>query len=371
MAPETNQDIARYKANLRSEVDGAALYRGLAAATQDPQRSAVLIELALSEERHAQRWRRKLEEAGANVPPSQPSLRVRVLCWFARHVGVRAILPIASRNEQAGVASYAQQQDARDLAYEERTHARIFAEMSRSASGADIVRRETWHRGAAGGSLRAAIFGVNDGLCSNLSLVMGVAGANPGGSFVLLAGVAGLLAGAFSMAAGEYVSMRAQRELFERQLAMEKEELETSPEEERHELALIYRAKGLPKEDAERLAKLLLSDKSAGLDTLAREELGLDPEELGSPWGAAGSSFIAFAVGAVVPVLPFFFTAGTTAVVETAASSAIALLIVGAALSLFTGRNPIISGLRMLLIGWAAAGVTHLIGRLIGVSVAG
>lgn len=165
--------------------------------------------------------------------------------------------------------------------------------------------------------------------------------------------------------------MRAQRELFERQLAMEKEELETSPEEERHELALIYRAKGLPKADAERLATLLLSDKKAGLDTLAREELGLDPEELGSPWGAAGSSFIAFAIGAIVPVLPFFFAAGATAVAATVVLSTVALLLVGAALSLFTGRHPLFSGLRMLLIGWAAAAVTYVIGRLIGVSVAG
>ena len=171
------------------------------------------------------------------------------------------------------------------------------------------------------------------------------------------------------MAAGEYISMQAQRELFERQLAVEKEELETSPEEERQELALIYRAKGLPKEDAERMSALLLVDKKAGLDTLAREELGLDPEDLGSPWRAALSSFIAFAVGAIVPVLAFFFATGTMAIAASAVFSTIALLLVGGSLSLFTGRNPLLSGGRMLVVGWLAAVVTYLVGRLIGVSI--
>lgn len=371
MSEVAGADIARYIANLRAEIDGAALYRGLARATRDQARREILLELAASEDRHAARWRQRLTDGGVQVPDVTPSFRVRLLCWLATRLGPNAILPIANLNENHAAEGYAGQRDARDIAREERTHAKVFAQMSRPTSGLDIAKGESWHRGAGGGSLRAAIFGVNDGLCSNLSLVMGVAGATAGGSFVLLAGIAGLLAGAFSMAAGEYVSMQAQRELFERQLAIEKEELETSPEEERHELALIYRAKGLPKADAERMASLLLIDKKAGLDTLAREELGLDPQELGSPWGAAVSSFVAFAFGAIVPVLPFFFFEGQSAVSLSAGFGSIALLAIGAALSLFTGRGPLFSALRMLLIGWGAAGLTYLIGRVVGVSVAG
>ncbi len=233
-----------------------------------------------------------------------------------------------------------------------------------------IIGRERWHRSDAGGSLRAAIFGINDGLVSNLSLVMGVAGASQENtSFVLLAGVAGLLAGAFSMGAGEYVSVSSQRELFERQLALEREELELAPEEEEQELALIYRAKGIPKAEAERLARALMRDKGAALDTLAREELGLNPEELGSPWSVAISSFLSFASGALIPVLPYIVLSGWLAFVLSALLSALALFGVGAAVSLFTGRGVLFSGLRMLLIGTGAATVTYGVGHLLGVAV--
>ncbi len=211
---------------------------------------------------------------------------------------------------------------------------------------------------------------MSDGLVSNTSLVMGFAGAQTEGKFVLLAGVAGLLAGAFSMAAGEYVSMRAQRELFERQIELERGELEASPEEEERELALIYQAKGLPKEQAEAMAARLMENPQVALDTLVREELGLDPSQLGSPWGAAIGSFLAFAVGAVVPVIPFFIgaSAGTPFVVASGALSALALFAVGASLSLFTGRSALLSGGRQLALGAVAAALTFGIGRLVGVS---
>ena len=237
----------------------------------------------------------------------------------------------------------------------------------------EIAQHETWHRsaGAGSGTLRAAVFGVNDGLVSNLSLVMGVAGADPGNQFVLLAGVAGLLAGSFSMAAGEYVSMQSQRELFERQIALEREELEEDPAEEEHELSLIYQTKGVPRAEAERLAHVLMQDKQVALDTLAREELGLDPAELGSPWGAATSSFLAFGAGAILPVLPYLFLGGFAAFVASAVLSAVALFAVGGGVSLLTGRGVLFSGARMVLIGAAASGVTYMVGRLIGVSIAG
>jgi VIT1/CCC1 family predicted Fe2+/Mn2+ transporter len=230
----------------------------------------------------------------------------------------------------------------------------------------EIAEHERWHRGGGGGTLRATIFGVSDGLVSNLSLVMGFAGAQAESKFVVLAGIAGLLAGAGSMAAGEYVSMRAQRELFERQIKLEETELLLSPDEERAELALIYRAKGVPAAEAQQLADRILENKETALDTLVREELGLDPSELGSPWGAASGSFVAFALGAVVPVVPYFFGASWLHLGISAALSGVALFLIGAGVSLFTGRNTVYSGLRQLLIGAAAAAVTYGIGTAIG-----
>jgi len=236
------------------------------------------------------------------------------------------------------------------------------------------VSRVLPHPGAVGGeqqpagksgALRAAIFGVNDGLVSNLSLIMGVAGARVSNHVVLLAGVAGLLAGAFSMAAGEYISMRVQREVFERLIHLEAHELATEPEEELEELAAIYRSKGLPPELATEVATALMRDPQIALETHAREELGLDPDELGSPWGAAGSSFVTFAFGAFVPLVPFLITSGTTAVVWSATLSALTLFVVGALVSIITGKRVWFAGLRAVLVGAAAATTTFLIGRLI------
>ena len=227
---------------------------------------------------------------------------------------------------------------------------------------------ERWHRTAGGGTLRAAVFGVNDGLVSNLSLVMGFAGASADAKFVLLAGLSGLLAGASSMAAGEYVSMKAQRELFERQIELEAAELAVTPEEEVEELALIYRAKGLNKEEAEKLAGRLTEDPNVALDTLVREELGLDPKDLGNPIAAAAGSFFAFTGGAILPVMPFFFGASTELVIASIAISGVALFGVGALLSLFTGKGVMFSGGRQLLIGAVAASITFGLGSLIGAS---
>jgi VIT1/CCC1 family predicted Fe2+/Mn2+ transporter len=224
------------------------------------------------------------------------------------------------------------------------------------------------HRTGQGGALRAAVFGINDGLVSNVSLVMGVAGAGTDSRFILLAGLAGLLAGAFSMGAGEYVSMSAQREVFENQIALERRELADDPPGEHAELIQIYRSKGLPEAQANALAASMMADPHVALDTHIREELGLDPDELGSPWGAALSSFGAFVIGAIVPVLPYLLLAGVSAFTASGVLSALALLSVGAVLSMFTGRHWLYSGVRMMLIGAIAAGVTYGIGRVIGVS---
>jgi VIT1/CCC1 family predicted Fe2+/Mn2+ transporter len=296
--------------------------------------------------------------------------------FLARRFGVRSVLPIV-RNMEAGayVAYMGQGEAGQAIAPDEREHRKTMSKLERGTvePTESIAQRETWHRTGGGGTLRASVFGVSDGLVSNASLVMGFAGAQTKGDVALLAGVAGLLAGAFSMAAGEYVSMRAQRELFERQIDLERQELEMSPDEEQREISLIYQAKGVSKEQADAMAAQLMKDPEVALNTLVREELGLDPSELGSPWGAAIGSFLAFAGGAIVPVIPFIFAPASKDVsvgiaALSAGMSGLALFGVGAALALFTGRSPFFSGGRQLALGAAAAALTFAIGSVIGVS---
>ena len=368
----TAEDIERYRANYIVEKDGIALYRAMAAAETDQKRAEIFEKLAQNEERHAQRWARLIESAGGKVPTHRPSARVTLLGWLARRFGTKRVVPIISSLEARDEAGYMQQPEAEGLPAEERAHSRTLWAMSGGGSGVEaIAGTERWHLMSSGGSLRAAVFGVNDGLVSNFSLVMGFAGADAKPEYILLAGVAGLLAGSFSMAAGEYVSVSAQRELFEQQIAMEKQELEMSPKEEEEELALIYQAKGIPDDQARVLARRIVENPKTAIDTLAREELGLDPSQLGSPWAAAGSSFLAFIVGAFVPVLPYLFTAGTTAWLMSGLASCLALFGVGALISIFTARGPMPSGLRMLGIGLLASVITYSVGWLLGVTVAG
>lgn len=248
-------------------------------------------------------------------------------------------------------------------------HHRIaFGRLRAGGSIGQFASSEGHRIDAQSGTFRAAVFGVNDGLVSNLSLVMGVAGASTDARYVLLAGVAGLLAGAFSMAAGEYVSMKAQRELFENEIEVERRELAEDPKGEQKELELIYRSKGLPNVEAAKLASRMMSDPEVALDTHAKEELGLNMKALGSPWGAAASSFVAFVIGASIPVLPYVLLSRGAALMTSLVLSAFALLAVGAMISSYTGRNVLMSALRMLLIGFGAAAVTYLVGSAIGVS---
>jgi vacuolar iron transporter family protein len=365
-------DIVRYVKNYFAEMDGITLYHSLAAAEKDEKRAVIFEKMARAEERHAQRWVRLIQSAGGTVPSYRRSARVRLLGFVARHFGTGKVLPIISALEARDEAGYLMQPEAAGLPAQERAHSRALREMSDAVPGqGGIMGREAWHRMSRAGSLRAAVFGVNDGLVSNFSLVMGFAGADAKPEYLLLAGIAGLLAGSFSMAAGEYVSMRAQRELFEQQIAMEKQELEISPQEEEEELALIYQAKGIPEDEAHALARRIVANPRTAIDTLAREELGLDPAELGSPWVAAVSSYIAFVVGALVPVLPYLFTSGRSAWLASALLSCLALFAVGALLSIFTARGPLISGMRMLGIGLLASAITFSVGWLLGVSVSG
>jgi len=375
----TPADIKRFRDNYQGEIDGVELYRRLARAEKDPERQKIFLDLADTEMTHVEHWRLKLRDAGADPGDGmRPSMRVRILGFLADRLGPRAVLPMVSAMESTGYDNYMAQAEAGPpLARAERSHARTLSALSsgRTVTAGDdvasIAAGERWHRVDSGGTLRAAIFGVNDGLVSNLSLVIGVAGAAPEGRFIILAGVAGLLAGAFSMGAGEFVSVTSQRELFERQIELEREELESDPESERKELALIYRAKGIAQPEAEALATRIISDRGVALETLAREELGLNPDELGSPYRVAFSSFTAFASGAIIPVVPFLFGSGWLNFGVSVALSGIALFGIGAGVSLFTGRSSIYSGVRQLAIGAVAAAVTYTIGRLIGIGATG
>jgi VIT1/CCC1 family predicted Fe2+/Mn2+ transporter len=367
----TKDDLKRYADNFLREQDGIALYRALARAEKDPARIDIFEKLAQAEEKHATRWARLLRSNGAAIPLYSPGWRVQVLGWLSRRFGTQHILPVVSGLESRDQDVYRGQVEAAGLPAEERGHMRTLRAMQYGGQNRPetILDLESWHRTTLGGSLRAAVFGANDGLLSNFSLVMGIAGATAQPRFVLLAGIAGLLAGSSSMAAGEYVSVQSQRELYEQQIAIEREELEMSPEEEFEELSLIYQAKGIPKGQAEELARKILSNPETAIDTLAREELGLDPSALGSPWVAAASSFIAFAVGAAIPVIPYLVATGSSAFIASAVVCAVSLFIIGGLISLFTGRNFFFSGFRMLGIGAIAAGATFLIGKLLGVSV--
>jgi len=368
----TKDDLRRYADNFLREQDGIALYRALARAEKDPERAQIFEKLAKAEERHAARWARLLKTNETELPRYSPSWRVLLLGWLSRRFGTQHILPVVSGLESRDQDVYRGQAEAAGLPAEERSHMRTLRAMQqkRDQGPESIVEQEAWHRTNYGGTLRAAVFGANDGLVSNFCLVMGIAGANAEPRFVLLAGVAGLLAGASSMAAGEYISVQSQRELYEQQIALEREELETAPEEEQEELSLIYQAKGIPAEEAEDLARRIISNPDTAVDTLAREELGLDPSALGSPWTAAASSFLAFSCGAAIPVIPYFMTSGNLAFIASALVCALSLFVIGGLISLFTGRNFFFSAFRMVAIGALAAALTYSIGKVLGVSVA-
>lgn len=373
----------RARASLQEEVDSAALYRGLADAEEDPLVSEVYRRLAATEEKHAAFWEERLRAAGHGVPPRRPGWRTRTLVSLARRFGAQLVLPTVIGGEEGGRRGYRAQGEAPldAMAAEESSHGRVLRALSgprdsgtadSGAEGSTIARLEGRHRAVGGNALRAAVLGANDGLVSNLSLVMGVVGADLSGRSILITGLAGLLAGAGSMAMGEWLSVQSSRELYQRQIEVEREEIAAIPEDEAEELALIYQAKGLPAEQAKTLAASLISDPRIALDTMAREELGIDPAELGgSAWEAAAFSFVLFGIGAVVPVAPFLFSSGTSAILLSLGASALALFLIGAGITLLTGRRVLYSGMRQLLIGLGAAGLTFGIGRLIGVSIGG
>jgi vacuolar iron transporter family protein len=374
MSPhDGTESVKRWRELLSSERDAAALYDRLADA-ESGERQQIFRDLAAIERKHAAHWEGKLREAGAAIPaPGGPSLRTRMLGTAASKLSVRTVLPLIERAERADAGMYDAEPDAAPgMAADEHGHARTIAHLidgGRPEPSSQIRRREPWHRGDRSGALRAGVFGVSDGLVSNTALVMGFAGSGTTRTVTLLAGIAGLLAGSFSMAAGEYVSMSSQREMYRREISLEEAELDERPEEEHAELVLIYRAKGLSRPEAEHLADRIMSDRATALDTLTREELGLDPDELGSPWFSAISSLLAFAVGAFVVVAPYLAGSGMAALLTAIGLALAAMFAVGASIGLLNGRSAARSGLRQVFVGALAAAVTFGVGHLIGTSV--
>ena len=335
----------------QEEKQSAFLYRVLADCEPATELKTLFIRLADAAEAQSLHWERIAAEKGVTLPKGfTPPMRARFVAQLLRQLGPERMLPVLAAMKVRGLSVY--------------THGTPVGHEPPMAG-----QREFRHRRmASSGSFRAAVFGINDGLVSNASLIVGVAGASLDNHVIVLTGIAGMLAGAASMAAGEYVSMQSQREMFEHQIALEQQELNAYPEEEAEELAHIYEARGVPAADAKHLADTLISDPARALDTLAREELGINPHELGSPSGAAIASFLSFSVGAAIPLLPFLWHVSHSLAV-TAAVTAASLFITGVTVSLFTGRALWWSGLRMVLVGGAAAGVTYLVGHLFGVTL--
>lgn len=372
----TGSDIERYRANYLSEQEGVYLYSKLAEVESDAHLAELYRRLAAIEQRHADLWKDYLSHADATSPTYTPGWRIRALLWLARRLGTGAVLSTVSTMEQQAMSEYDAQPEAVNagLPADERSHARLFSYLLSGARGGIagplLAQFEGRHRTAGGNELRAAVLGASDGLTSNLSLVMGVAGATLTGHAVLIAGLAGLLAGAFSMSIGEWVSVQSARELNLHQIAIERQELQEAPEEEQEELALIYQSKGLDERTAKELSANLMQQSTTALDTLAREELGIDPKELGgSPWGAAITSFFLFAIGAIIPVFPFIFTNGFAAVGISLALSVLGLFGIGAGVSLTAGSPLWKAGARQILLGLLAAGITFGLGKLIGSTI--
>lgn len=371
----TQQDIKEWQASLQAEREAVWLYEGMAEAEKNRDLASIYGRLADTERRHVEVFRGRLREAGVADRPFKPGLRSRIIRRVAKRSGAQAVVPLVAAIEAQAASAYAgsstrsTDKQLEEMEKEERGHARVFTWMAQGGAGsqgADIARFEGRHR-TGGNALRAGILGANDGLVSVFLLVMGVAGAGVAQKEILITGGAGLIAGALSMALGEWLSVQSARELYQNQIAIESKELDTVPEEEKAELALIYQAKGLDKDSAKALAEKLLSDKATALDTLAREELGIDPEELGgSAWEAAGTSFLLFAAGGILPVLPYLFLTGWQGIAASALLGTLGLFGLGAASSLLTGTRFWKSSLRQVLFGLGAAALTFGIGKLVG-----
>jgi predicted membrane protein (TIGR00267 family) len=368
----SSKEIKSLQGYWQDEMEAAKVYDRLAQEADDEQVRELLLEMRDTEQRHAKRWEERIRELGGELPPAPSPWKARWLGWLSRFAGQERVFRQLEAVERQAVADYgADLRDdvsarlAAEMQADEQKHAQDLRVM---AGGRDqgveaILNRETWHT-AGGGAMRELVFGVNDGLVSTLSLVSGVAGAAVQQSVVLLAGVAGLLSGAISMAAGAYISTKSQREVYEAQVAREREELLLEPEEEKDELRTLYRLKGYSAEEADRLVERISQNEELMLESLVRDELGLMPETFPNPWLAGLQSGGAFVVGAFVPLIGYLFFSGITATLVSVAISVVALFVIGVLKTLFTGLSWLRSGLEMVLIGLFATVTTYLIGGL-------
>jgi VIT1/CCC1 family predicted Fe2+/Mn2+ transporter/rubrerythrin len=363
------------KSQIQTEVDAYYLYQKLSENEADPIVASVFAQMSEIEKGHAVEFAKALNK---NIDEFlQPSWRAKTLNRIGKIFGYDYVLGALMDTEKS-LANNIVRQKAKSNAQisgNEDSHVKILRSIldnETRVSGTQMARFEKRHRSVGGNAIRAAVLGGNDGLVSNFSLVMGIAGATTNQQGVLLAGVAGLLAGALSMALGEWISVKSSQELYENQMQLEMEELEINPEGEKQELKLIYMAKGIPEDQAADIVEELMKNKTLAHEVLVKEELGINAEELkGSAMEAALSSFFLFAIGAIIPVLPFMFTTGMKAIILSTIASAFGLFLIGAAITLFTGRNVWFSGFRQVFFGLAAAAVTFGIGKLIGVTIAG
>ena len=367
----SKSDANRYKEYLRSEIEAASMYKILAQFETDPEKSEIFEQLSQSEIKHAQHWSEKLGNTTTDITlqTSTPKLiYIRMVCSL---FGPKKILPWLARIEDKEIGAYLHEVEGQELLEEEKNQSRILSKKAMENPDNQQIR-EIWHTHRSGGSVRAAVLGINDGLVSNFCLMMGVAGGTtPSGNFdfIILAGVAALVAGSLSMATGEYISVRSQKDIYEHQIDIERAELEEWPEEEEEELVIIYRAKGIEESQAKVIASALMADPTRALDTMAREELGLNPQDLGSPWSAAISSLLAFALGALMPIIPILFSSGNISIILSAIFSSLALFIVGGIVSVASGKNIFVGAARMLLAGTLAAAFTYGAGYLLGISI--
>jgi VIT1/CCC1 family predicted Fe2+/Mn2+ transporter len=347
-------DPKRALAHLQDELDGVTLYLALADLEEDPNLAEIYRRLAGVEQKHADSWTAQLKTQGVIVPAHKPSWRTNTTIWLAKRFGVGFVLPSIAAREQGDAGKYSAEAGAGSMSGDEYSHARVLSRVTGNLpgglAGGSIAQLEGRHKAGGGNALRAAVLGANDGLVSNMSLVMGVAGAAMDNTQILVTGLAGLLAGACSMALGEWLSVQSSRELYQKQIAVERAEVETNPQEEAEELALIYQSRGLDAAKAKDMADRIIGDQAGALEALTREELGIDPKELGgSAWEAAITSFLLFSIGAIIPVIPCMILSGMPAVIV----------------------SLVLSGGRQVLFGLAAAAITYGIGRLIGVSIGG
>ena len=384
MKPGNTKSIETLQANWRAERETALVYRDLAARESDEKRRGILLRMAEAEERHAARWEKKLHELGASPPVLKNDFRRRLNRWWNRAAGadvaIRRMEAAEDRDKERYQAQRAselapnddEKEFLRQTALEEKAHSRILNTMAAPPSLGPrglldtILKRERWH-GRGGGWVADAIYGVNDGLGAVFGIVSGVAGAtNNQQHFILISGLAGMMASSLSMGAGAYLANKSEREIYEAEISREKAEVEENPEEEIEEMALFYQLQGFAPEEAQRMAERLAEQPEQMLQAMAQSELGLSQHNFPNQWTSAFSAALSTAVGAFIPIVPFFFMSGINAVIAAFVVSILAHFAVGAVKSLITIRSWWASGLEMTIVGVIEAAVTYSLGLAFG-----